>query len=159
MAGTRLLLIGLRAVPEYLWAFLLVAIVGPIAWPAVLALALHNVGILGRLNAETVDNVESATLRALRGLGAKRSQIALVGLLPAVLPRLLMYFFYRWETCVREATVLGMLGVVSLGYWIDDARTRGQHDTMVFFILLGAAIVIVGDLASAVARRLVRSAT
>lgn len=159
VAGTRLLLIGLRAVPEYLWAFLLVAIFGPIAWPAVLALALHNVGILGRLNAETVDNVESATLRALRGLGAKRSQIALVGLLPAVLPRLLMYFFYRWETCVREATVLGMLGVVSLGYWIDDARTRGQHDTMVFFILLGAAIVIVGDLASAVARRLVRSAT
>ena len=155
---TRLLLILLRALPEYVWAFLLVAILGPTAWPAVLALAIHNAGILGRLNAETVENTDAGPLRALRSLGARRPQLAIVGLFPAVFPRTLMYFFYRWETCVREATVLGMLGVVSLGYWIDDARTRGQHDTMLFFVLLGSLIVIGGDLVSAGARRLVRAA-
>lgn len=158
VVATRVVLILLRALPEYIWAFLLIAMLGPSAWPAVLALAVHNAGILGRLDAETVENVDSRTLIALRALGARRSQIAAVGLFPAVLPRLLLYFFYRWETCVREATVLGMLGVVSLGYWIDDARNRGQLDTMLFLILLGAGIVLTGDLVSAVARRMVRTA-
>ncbi|MHC5009784.1 MAG: PhnE/PtxC family ABC transporter permease [Planctomycetota bacterium] len=156
---TRLLLVFLRAIPEYIWAFLLLAVFGPTSWPAVLALAIHNLGILGKLNAETIENVESGPLRALAGLGARRRQIAAVAAFPAVLPRLLLYFFYRWETCVREATVLGMLGIVSLGYYIKfDARPKGRYDEMVFLILLGAAIVIVGDFASAVARRIVRRA-
>ena len=153
---TRLLLTVLRAVPEYLWAFLLLAVLGPSAWPIVLALALHNAGILGRLGAEVVENVEPRTLEALRAAGARRRQVAAVGLWPTVLPRFLLYYFYRWETCVREATVLGMLGVVSLGYWVSDARARGNYDAMVFLICVGSAIVITGDALSAVARRAVR---
>ncbi len=159
MLGTRLVLILLRSLPEYIWAFLILAMVGHNAWPAVLALAIHNVGILGRLNAETVENVEAKPLRALRALGANRGQIASVGLLPAILPRFLLYFFYRWETCVREATVLGMLGIVSLGYWIEDARVRFRYDDLMFFVLLGVAIVLIGDFLSAIARRLVRRAS
>lgn len=158
-AATRALLIGVRSVPEYLWAFLLVAILGPIAWPAVLALAVHNAGILGRLTAETLENLPHRVPAALRGIGASRAQVVAVGLWPAALTRFLLYFFYRWETCVREATVLGMLGVVSLGYWIDDARARGQHDAFLFLVLLGACIVLAGDLVSALARRIVRRAS
>ena len=60
------------------------------------------------------------------------------------------------ETCVREATVLGMLGVVSLGYWIQDARAKQYYDEMILLVAVGAAIVLVADLASALARRYVR---
>ena len=125
----------------------------------VLALALHNTGILGRLGAEVVENTETAAPAALRGLGAGRRQIALAGLLPLALGRWLLYFFYRWETCVREATVLGMLGIVSLGYALDEARVRDRYDDMLFYVLLGAVLVLVGDLVSAVARRIVRRST
>jgi phosphonate transport system permease protein len=155
---TRLLLTFFRAIPEYVWAFLLLAMLGRQAWPAVLALALHNAGILGRLGAEVVENVEPGAPRALRALGATRLQVAAVGVLPLVLPRLLLYFFYRWETCVREATVLGLLGFTSLGYWIADARARDRYDEMMLFILLGAGIVLVGDVVSAVTRAFVRRA-
>jgi phosphonate transport system permease protein len=158
VTGTRLVLVFVRSLPEFVWAFLLVALLGPSAWPAVLAIAVHNVGILGRLGAEAIENLDNASPAALRGLGARRLQVAAFALWPAALPRLLLYFFYRWETCVREATVLGLLGVVSLGYWIADARTRGQYDVFVFLILLGAGIVLVGDLVSAIARGLVRRA-
>ena len=158
VAGSRAILIFLRSIPEYVWAFLFLAILGPSAWPVVLALALHNLGILGKLTAEVVENVDPRPLAALRGLGASRLQIAATGLFPLILPRFLLYFFYRWETCVREATVLGMLGIVSLGYWIVDARARTHYDDMVLFILLGAAIVLVGDLVSAVAREVIRRA-
>ena len=52
-----------------------------------------------------------------------------------------------------------MLGIVSLGYWIQDARARQQYDTMLLLVLIGAALVLAGDLASTLARRWVRSAT
>lgn len=158
-AFSRALLVFLRSIPEYVWAFLLLAIFGPGAWPLVLALAIHNLGILGKLDAEVVENLDPAPMAALRGLGAGRLQIAVAALFPLSLPRLLLFFFYRWETCVREATVLGMLGVVSLGYWIVDSRARNHYDEMFFFVLLGAALVLLGDLLSAVARALVRRAS
>ena len=156
VATTRLLLIFLRAIPEFVWAFLLLIVLGPSAWPAVLALALHNTGILGKLNAEVIEDLQPQPLAALRDLGATRLQILLGGVLPISLPRFLLLFFYRWETCVREATVLGLLGIVSLGYWIEDARARQHYDEMLILILLGSALVIVGDLISTSVRAMVR---
>lgn len=154
--ATRAILIALRAMPEYVWAFLLLAALGPTPWVAVLALAFHNVGALGRLGAETVENAEPRVFETLREVGANRAQIVVFGLWPQLLPRFLLFYFYRWETCVREATVLGMLGIASLGFWIDDARARGHADELVFWVLLGSAIVMVGDATSALARWAVR---
>lgn len=154
----RALLVFLRAIPEYIWAFLLLAMLGPSAWPAVLALAIHNAGILGKLGAETVENLDPRTLRSLREIGATRAEVAVSAILPLSLARFLSYFFYRFETCVREATVLGMLGVASLGYWIQDSRTRQFYDEMLFLVGLGAAIVLFADLVSMLARWIVRRA-
>ncbi len=155
-SATRIGLMLLRAIPEYLAAFLLLAIFGPTPWTAIVALAIHNAGILGRLGAESIENIPVEAPRSLRSLGAGRIRIAAWVFFPELLPRLLLYFFYRWETCVRESTVLGLLGIVSLGYWIDDARTRGQMDVLVYFVVLGVIIVIVGDAISSLARELLR---
>ena len=156
VVATRLLLVFLRAIPEYVWAFILVMLLGPEAWPAVLALGIHNAGVLGKLDAEVIENTDPKAPRALRSLGGTRMQIAASALLPASLGRFLLYFFYRWETCVREATVLGLLGFISLGWFIQQARAGVRYDEMVLFVLLGSAIIIAGDLLSALARRVVR---
>lgn len=156
--GTRTLLMLGRAIPEYLAAFLLLAVFGPTPLTAILALTIHNAGILGRLGAESIENIPVEAPQSLRALGAGRMRIASWVFLPELLPRLLLYFFYRWETCVRESTVLGLLGIVSLGYWIDDARTRGQMDVLLYFVFLGVLIVMVGDGVSSLARGLVRKA-
>ncbi len=157
---TRAVMILLRSIPEYVLAFLLLAILGPNhAWPAVLALALHNSGILGRLGAETIENLDPAPLRTLSALGAPRRSVLVSAVFPLALGRYLLYFFYRFETCVREATVLGMLGVVSLGYYIQEARGKMFYDEMLLLILLGAGIVIASDLLSALARRYLRTAS
>ena len=158
VAGARTVLIFARSIPEYVWAFLLLALLGPSSWPAVLALAIHNTGILGKLGAEVLENIEPQAPGALRAAGASRLQLTLFGLLPITLPRHLLFFFYRWETCVREATILGLLGVTSLGYWIQDARARDQYDDMLLFIMLGAALVCIGDLVSVITRKAVRHA-
>ena len=154
----RLGCIALRGVPEYVFAFFLMAILGGTAWPAVLALALHNGGILGRLYGDTVENLRAGPVRSLRMLGARRRQLYAFAVLPMALPRFLLYFFYRFETCVREATVLGMLGVISLGYYIRDARARLAYDEMLLLVAFGVGIVLAGDLASYAARGWVRKA-
>ena len=156
---TRAILIFTRAIPEYIWAFLLIGIFGLGAWPAVLALALHNLGILGRLGAETIENQSEETPAALRGLGASRVKIYLTDLVPNALLRWLVYFFYRWETCLREATVLGMLGITSLGYLImNEARPREFFDVMIVLTLVGAGLVFLADLISALIRWRLRKA-
>ena len=148
----------LRAVPEYIWAFLLLAVLGRSAWPAVLALAIHNAGIVARLGADVTENLGPRPGQALRQLGATRSQTALAFLFPQAFGRYLLFWFYRYETCVREATVLGMLGVVSLGYWIRDANARDRYDEMLVLIGLGALLVLAADAVSWLARGWVRRA-
>ena len=157
-SSTRTLCVLMRALPEFILAFLLAALLPQSAWPAVLALAIHNGGILGRLYGDTVENVEPAPLSALHAAGARRSEVFLFAAAPLSLPRFLLYFFYRLESCVREATVLGLLGIVSLGYWIDDARSRFAYDEMLLLIAFGIGIVLVADLLSHAARRRVRRA-
>ncbi len=137
-----------RAVPEYLYAFLLVGLMGPSAWPLIIALALHNVGILGRLWGEVVENQAPSNARTVLQVGGGRLQAFLATLVPMSLNRFILFFFYRWESCVREATVLGMLGVSSLGYYISIQQNYRAYDDILFFTLLGAAVIIIGDLLS-----------
>jgi phosphonate transport system permease protein len=156
VGASRFGLIFTRAVPEYIWAFLFVAMVSDQFWAAILALGIHNAGILGRLGAEIVENADAVVPRGLRALGATRGQVLGFGLFPLGFPRFLVYFFYRWETCLREGTVLGLLGVATLGRLVKDTRAMDRYDEMIFYVLLGAALVFIGDLFSALARRWVR---
>lgn len=155
-AIARTLWVIQRAVPEYVWAFFLLAALGPGVWPAILALAIHNAAILSRLGADTLEDAETPALRALRAGGAPRHALLVHGLWPMTASRFLLYAFYRFETCVREATVLGLLGIVSLGYWVIEARAHQRQDEMIVYILLGAALVLSVELASVWVRRSLR---
>lgn len=145
-----------RSVPEYVLAFLFIGLLGPGAWPIVFALALHNYGILGRLWSEVLENTPQSPARQLRLAGASRTRVHYSALLPVSFNRFLLYFFYRSETCVREATVLGMLGVASLGYYIDQSRSFLRYDRMLYFIILAALIVFALDIISQFVRHRLR---
>jgi phosphonate transport system permease protein len=153
---TRSLFILSRAVPEYLYAYLLVSLLGPSAWPLVFALALHNFGILGRLWGEVAENQRPEAPRQWIRSGASRGAAYLGSLAPLSFNRFLLFFFYRWETCIREATILGMLGISSLGYYISISRNYFRYDQMLFYVLLGVAVIFAGDLLSDWLRRRLR---
>tara|TARA_B100000925_G_scaffold65282_1_gene44315 strand:+ start:2005 stop:2898 length:894 start_codon:yes stop_codon:yes gene_type:complete len=153
--GIRFAFVIARAVPEYILAFLLISLLGLQVWPLILALAIHNLGILGRLWGEVTENSETAPPIHGLGCGQSRSFVFISRLFPAEFNRLLIYFFYRWETCVKDATVLGMLGVLTLGKLI--ALSKGFFwDEMFFYILLGSSVILVGDLFSTFLRRKLR---
>ncbi len=154
----RLICVLMRAIPEYILAFLLGATLPSPAWAAALALVIHNGGILGRLFGETFENLDQRPARAWYAAGSPRLTTAIGAQFPAAMPRLLTYFFTRFESCVRESTILGMLGFVSLGHWIVQERAAGHYDEMLLLVMMGAFIVIIGDFVSWIARTIVRRA-
>ena len=152
----RALMAVWRSIPAYLWAFLLIGILGVGAWPAVLALALHNAGVLGRLDAEWFESHADQHATALRRAGANRLQIATASLIFGNLPKLVALLFYRAEICIRESTVIGLVGLATLGYWVSDARARDRYDVMLFMIGLTVVLVALCEIGSTVARRWAR---
>ena len=154
--GFRFLAVLGRSGPEYLLAFLLLQIFGPTMWALILALAIHNSGILSRLGSEVIDNNESRAAEVFLASGGGRGATFLGALLPEGFNRLVLFLFYRWETCIREATILGMLGVGSLGFLISEARVSFYYDELLVWIVLGAGLVFFGDLMSDLMRSRLR---
>lgn len=146
---TRALFLISRSVPEYILAYLLFALLGAHAWPLILAIAIHNFGILGRLWAEIAENSDELAAKHHYLKGASRLQTFTCGVLPTSQNRQLLFIFYRWETCVREATVLGMVSIPSLGYLISLAKNQSlQYDKMLFYVLLGTTVIVISDILS-----------
>ena len=112
---TRLVLNALRAVPELVWAALLLISAGLGPFAGTLALAVHTTGVLGRLFAEAIENAPPGPGAALRAQGVGNLRIFLYATLPQVLPQLLSYTLYRWENNIRAAAVLGVVGAGGLG--------------------------------------------
>lgn len=145
---TRTLFLVTRSIPEYIIAFLLIGILGAHAWPLVIALAIHNFGILGRLWSEVSENHDETVSRQQVIHGGSRFQAYLCGILPTSFNRQLLFIFYRWETCIRESTILGMLSISSLGYYISIESSFLHYDRMMFYILLGTAVIFISDIVS-----------
>ena len=150
---TRLLLNALRAVPELVWATLLLVAAGLGPFPGTLALALHTTGVLGRLFAEAIENAPAGPALALRCHGAGPLRVFIVAQLPQIAPQLLSYSLYRWENNIRAAAVLGVVGAGGLGQLLSFHL--GLFQTREAGTVLGAtmALVLLVDGLSYVLRR------
>jgi len=143
----------LRTVPHIVWALIFVFAVGLGPFPGVLALGLHTGGVLGKLFAEVVEDIETQPLEALQSTGASRFHIFVYGVLPRVLPQFLAYSLYRWEVNIREAIILGYVGAGGLGQQIQIAISLFLENKLLTLILAIYLMVTVVDYLSASLRR------
>lgn len=143
-APTRLLLNALRAVPELVWAALLLISAGLGPFAGTLALALHTTGVLGRLFAEAMENTSQEPSDALRTQGVGPVRVFLYATLPQVLPQLISYALYRWENNIRAAAILGVVGAGGLGQLLSfhmGLFQMGKTATVLCAMLLLVAMV------------------
>ena len=106
---------ALRAIPELVWATLLLISAGLGPFAGTLALALHTAGVLGRLYAEALENAPKGPAMALRAQGVGSGRVFFYATLPTILPQVMSYTLYRWENNIRAAAVLGVVGAGGLG--------------------------------------------
>ena len=142
-------LIVLRSTPEYLLAFVGLLVFGPSMLPAVLALALHNGAIIAHLVGRYSEDLQ---LRedTCRGLERYAYEV-----LPRVYRQLLAFLLYRWEVIMRETAILGILGISTLGFYIDSAFEEFRFDRAMLLILAAALLnIIVDKIARLIRRRL-----
>nr|WP_269745561.1 phosphonate ABC transporter, permease protein PhnE [Leucobacter komagatae] len=145
-----------RAVPDLLYAAVLVAMVGVGALPGMLALLLFNVGILVKLVSEAIDTNDPGPIEAGRAVGGTQLQINRSLALPDAWPAFANQALYTFELNVRASTVLGLVGAGGLGLLIDAVRTFYRYDQLSLIILEILIIVIAIDaVSSAVRKRLV----
>ena len=138
-SASRLLLNALRAVPELVWAALMVLAAGLGPNAGTLALALHTTGVLGRLFAEALENTPAEPADAIRLQGANAVLAFCYGTLPNVMPQLLAYILYRWENNIRMASVLGFVGAGGLGQMLYVSLSlfqEAQGSTVILAMLL-----------------------
>lgn len=142
----RIWLLGCRAIPAPIWALVILFVLFPGIVPGAIALGVHNLGILGRLMAEVIENVEQGPLEALRQAGSPASSVFLYGTLPLTLPSFLSYTFYRWEVCLRETIIVGLVGAGGLGRHLTEQLSSfdygGVTVTLSAFLLLTALVDI-----------------
>ena len=154
--AARGVFIATRGVPELMWAMLLIFFFSPGIVPGALALAVHNYGILGKLCAEVVEDMDPGPVRALRATGARGLQIVGYGVLPQVLPQFLTYTLYRWEVVVRTTVVVGFVSAGGLGREFRLHMSWFQYTDVALLLMWYLLLVIGVDLVAAWMRRLAR---
>ena len=104
-----------RAINELVFAMLFVVAVGLGPFAGVLALFIHTTGILAKLFSEAVEAIDPRPVEGIRATGATRIQEVIYGIIPQVLPLWISYTLYRFESNVRAATVVGLVGAGGIG--------------------------------------------
>jgi phosphonate transport system permease protein len=145
--SARTLLALLRSIPELVWVLLCVVAVGLGAFAGALALGLHTAGVLGKLYAETIEEVPQGPLEELRAVGATRLQRLFWAAVPQAWQTLASYTLLRWETNLRISTVVGMVGGGGLGLALYNAVQLGFYQRAatlvgVIWCLVGATDAI-----------------
>jgi len=155
-AGAKVAARGLlnvaRAIPELVWASLVVVAAGLGPFAGTLALALHTTGVLGRLYAESLENVAPDANDALRRNGVAALPAFWYSTFPQVLPQLTSYTLYRWENNIRAAAVLGVVGAGGLGQMLYFHLSLFQTHEASTVLLAMIVLVLIVDVLSNRAR-------
>ena len=132
-------LIVIRTIPEVLLSFIFLLLVGPSMIPAILALGIHNGAIIGHLVGGTTDTLK------LRDDAPTKLMRYSYETLPRVYRQFLAFLFYRWEIIMRETAMLGILGIPTLGFYIDSAFEALFFDRALVLILATAILNMSAD--------------
>ncbi|MEO7243151.1 MAG: phosphonate ABC transporter, permease protein PhnE [Variovorax sp.] len=149
----RRVLDACRAINEMVFALLFVVAVGLGPFAGVLALWVHTTGILGKLFSETVEAIDPQPVEGIRATGANALHEILFGVIPQVLPLWLSYTLYRFESNVRSAAVVGMVGAGGIGMVLWEVMRGFQYAKTAAVLLLLIVCVTAIDMMSAQLRK------
>ena len=152
----RRLMDSFRAINEIVFALLFVVAVGLGPFAGVMALFIHNTGIIAKLFSEAVEAIDPRPVEGIRATGASRLQEVIFGVVPQVIPLWSSYTLYRLETNVRSATVLGIIGAGGIGQTLyENIRSFQYSETAAVVIIIVVSVMLIDIVSSRLRRILV----
>jgi phosphonate transport system permease protein len=146
----RVALVIVRSTPEYMLVYLLLQLLGPSMLPAIIALSVHNGAIVGYLMGRHADALE------YRPDAPKGINLYCYETVPRLYGQFLAYALYRWEIILRESAIFGILGIATLGYYVDAAISEIRLDVAMVLIIATALLSMAIDSLSRELRRRLR---
>ena len=149
----RRLMDATRAINEMVFAMLFIVAVGLGPFAGVLALFVHTTGVLAKLFSEAVEAIDAQPVEGIRATGANALEEIVYGIIPQVLPLWISYSLYRFESYVRSASVVGMVGAGGIGVILWDIIRGFQYaETCAVMIIIIVSVTII-DVISAQIRK------
>ena len=143
----RLMMTLSRSIHEIVWALFFVAVVGLGAMAGVLAIAVRSVGVIAKMTAEAIEDIDYGPVEAIRAVGGSNFQVIVYAILPQVLPQIVSVVIFEWEINIRRSAILGLVGAGGLGLvFFRQMNTFNYHGVtsvivaILIIILLGEAI-------------------
>jgi phosphonate transport system permease protein len=145
VAVVRRVLDAARAIPELVFGLVLVVTVGVGPLAGALALGLHSAGVLGKLYAESLENVPTAPIASLAATGARTLPIVAFGFVPLALGPIVVHTLFRLEWNVRAATVVGLIGAGGVGQALYEAQQLFFYKEMLAYVMVTWGLVALSD--------------
>jgi phosphonate transport system permease protein len=150
----------MRAFPELIIALFLIFVLGTSPIPAMIAVAFHTTGALGKQFSEVNENIDTRAVEGLAAVGGSWLQRMRFAVLPQVLPNYLSYFMLRFEINVRASAILGFVGAGGIGSELRRTIGWGQgagDETAALFLLLVLSIFLIDQLSSWMRQRIAQA--
>lgn len=152
----RRLMDAFRAINEIVFAMLFVVAVGLGPFAGVMALFVHNTGIVAKLFSEAVEAIDPRPVESIKATGASYLQQILFGVIPQVAPLWSSFALYRFETNVRAATVLGIVGAGGIGLVLfENIRGFEYKATSAIMIIVVLTVMVIDVISQWLRRRLI----
>jgi len=152
---TRVLLNANRAIDSLILALFFVSAVGLGPFAGTLALAIHSVGMLGKMFSDAIESVDHGPIEALESTGASKISVWRWAIWPQVLPHFISHFLFRFELNVRVAVVLGLVGAGGIGFLLNQYMRLFQYQKAATVLLVILVLVMSVDYISSKLRKAV----
>ncbi len=149
----RRLMDAARAINEMVFAMIFVVAVGLGPFAGVLALFVHTTGVLAKLFSEAVEAVDPQPVEGIRATGASWLEEVIFGVIPQVFPLWISYALYRFESNIRSATVVGMVGAGGIGVLLWELMRGFSFAKTSAVMMIIIAVVIIFDVISQFLRK------
>ncbi len=147
----------LRGVDQLIWALIFVRAVGLGPLAGILAIIISDTGTLAKLYSEAIENIDRKPVEGTRASGANAIQTMRFGVLPQVLPIMLSNALYIFESNVRSATILGIVGAGGIGFFLADRiRTLLWEEACFILLLILGTVYLIDWLSKLVRARLIK---
>lgn len=145
----------LRSMNEIVLATAFFVAVGPGPLAGVLAMALHNAGVLGKLFSEAVESIDTAPVEGVRATGGSRLHEIIWGVIPQVAPLWTSFALYRFESNVRSSTVLGLIGAGGIGFVLfENIKSFDYPVTAAIVIVIVVTVMLIDMISAQIRKRL-----
>ncbi|MGI6877717.1 phosphonate ABC transporter, permease protein PhnE [Microbacterium sp. gxy059] len=148
----RVFIVVMRAIPDLVLAIIFFRMFGLGAFPGILAMGLHSIGMVGKLYADAIEELDRGPMEALRAAGASRTQQIMSGVLPALMPQIIATALHRFDINLRTSVILGYVGVGGIGLAMSHALNTMNYQRGMALALVVLVLCIVVELISGAIR-------